>query len=305
VPSNVHIDRITGRMRISAFRFLNIGHSTGRWGTFLINHETCTYLSPEQFDGCNRSKASDQYALGLLGYELLSGQPIERVTRPADFVHRPEFFTRLEQSGPWVDRAPALAGVILRMLRVDPDERWPSMAEAAKMLEEVNVEDSPHEVAHRRVQDSYSTFQAADRADKLYKSFYASLFAAVPDARRMFVHTDWSRQYNAINQALKLLLDYDAGSQSAAEAIGTVALKHQQYGLGERELRAFEDALLHALRSCGECKPETLEAWRMMLAPGFQHMRGALRALGLGLGLGQVAPEAAKDHASAAGPQHR
>jgi serine/threonine protein kinase len=139
--------------RISAFRFLNIGPSTGLWGTFLVNHETCTYLSPEQFEGRNRSKASDQYALGLLGYE----------------------------------------------------------------------------------------------------------------------------QYNAINHALKLLLDYDTGSQHAAEEIGSVALKHQEYGLGERELRAFEDALLQALRSCGECKPETLEAWRMILAPGFQHMRGALR----------------------------
>jgi serine/threonine protein kinase len=280
LPSNVHIDRLTGRTRISAFRFLNIGPSTGLWGTFLINHESCTYLSPEQFDGRNRAMASDQYALGLLGYELLSGESIERVTRPADFVHRQEFFSRLEQSGPWADRAPALAGVLLRMLRVDPDERWQSMAEAAKMLEEVNVEGSPHEVAHRRVQDSYNTFQAADRADKLYKNFYASLFAAVPSARRMFANTHWSRQYNAINQALKLLLDYDAGSQSAAEAIGSVALKHQQYGLGERELRAFEDALLHALRSCGEDKPESLDAWRMILAPGFQHMRRALRAQG-------------------------
>jgi serine/threonine protein kinase len=278
LPSNVHIDRITGRTRISAFRFLDIGPSTGMWGTFLINHETCTYLSPEQFEGRNRSKASDQYALGLLGYELLSGQPIDRVTRPADFVHRQEFFARLEQSGPWTDRAPALAGVVLRMLRVDPDERWRSMAEAAKMLEDVNVEDSPHETARRRVQDSYSTFQAADRSDRLYKSFYTRLFASVPEARRMFARTDWSRQYNAVNRALKLLLDYDAGSQRAAEEIGGVALKHQQFGLGERELRAFQDALLHALRSCGECKPETVEAWRMILAPGFQHMRGALRA---------------------------
>lgn len=283
VPSNVHIDRITGRTRISAFRFLNIGPSTGMWGTFLINHENCTYLSPEQFDGRNRSTASDQYALGLLGYELLSGQSIERVTRPAHFVARPEFFDRLQQWAPWADRAPALAGVLLRMLRVDPDRRWHSMAEAAKMLEEVSVVDSPHEEAHRRVQGSYSTFQATDRADRLYRTFYANLFESVPQARRMFAHTDWSRQYNAINEALKLLLDFDGDPLRAADAakqIGSVALKHQQYGLGERELRAFESALLHALRSCGECKPATLEDWRMILAPGFHHMRGALRAQG-------------------------
>lgn len=278
VPSNVHVDRITGRTRISAFRFLNIGPSTGMWGTFLINHENCTYLSPEQFDGRNRSKASDQYALGLLGYELLSGESIERVTRPADFVQRREFFARLQQSGPWADHAPALAGVLLRMLRVDPDRRWSSMAEAARMFEEVSVEDSPHEEAHRRVQNSYSTFQATDRADKLYRGFYAKLFASVPAARRLFARTDWSRQYNAINEALKQLLDYDTGSQRAAEQLGAVALKHQQFGLGERELRSFEDALLHALRTCGECTPDAVEDWRIILAPGLQHMRGALRA---------------------------
>src|SRR5581483_5125109 len=68
MPSNVHIDR-QGRPRISAFRFLNIGPQAGFWGTFLVNHETCTYMSPEQFEGQVRSKASDQYGLGLLGYE--------------------------------------------------------------------------------------------------------------------------------------------------------------------------------------------------------------------------------------------
>jgi serine/threonine protein kinase len=281
VPSNVHIDRSTGRTRLSAFRFLNVGPSTGLWGTFLINHENCTYLSPEQFHGRNRSTASDQYALGLLGYELLSGQPIERVTKPADFVHRPEFFDRLQQWGPWADRAPALAGVLLRMLRVLPEQRWQSMAEAATMLEDVNVEDSPHEKARRRVHGSYSTFQATDRADRLYERFYASLFASLPEARQMFAHTNWSQQYNAINEALKLLLDCDTDlphtADAAAEKICSVARKHQPYGLGERELRAFEDALLQALASCAACEPETLEAWRLILAPGFRHMRDALR----------------------------
>jgi serine/threonine protein kinase len=280
VPSNVHIDRITGRTRISAFRFLNVGPSTGMWGTFLINHENCTYLSPEQFDGCNRSPASDQYALGLLGFELLSGQPTEPVTKPADFVHRPKLFDRLHRWGPWADRAPALAGVLLRMLRVDPARRWRSMAEAARMLEEVTVEDPPHEKARRRVHGSYSTFQATDRADRLYKAFYASLFASLPEARQMFAHTDWPRQHDAINEALKLLLDCDTDLQDAADAaaekVHSVARKHQQYGLGERELRAFEDALLHALASCGECEPEALEDWRTILRPGFQHMRDAL-----------------------------
>src|SRR5262249_54027463 len=145
----------------------------------------------------------------LIGYELLSGQPIERVNRPADFVHRPEFFARLEQSGDWMARAPALAGIISRMLRVDPAQRWNSMAEVTELLERGVVEDSPEEAARRQVLASYSTFQARDRAHQLYADFYRRLFHAMPDVQRLFASTDMSRQYNALNRALKALLDYD------------------------------------------------------------------------------------------------
>lgn len=279
-PSNVHIERISLRPRISAFRFLNIGPSTGLWGTFLVNHETCTYLSPEQFDGSPSTKATDQYALGLLGHELLSGHAIEPVTRPADFEHRRAFFKTLDESGPWTKRAPALAGIILGMLRVDPALRWRSMTEVATMLEGVDVEDSAEEEARRRVLDSYLTFQASDRTHQLYASFYERLFAAMPAAKALFARTEMPRQYNALHQALKVLLDYDADSQGTAHAIGAVAASHHRHGLGARHLAAFEKALLDALASNGVSDAATLDAWRQTLAPGLQHMRCALRAHG-------------------------
>ncbi|TMQ23820.1 MAG: TIR domain-containing protein [Deltaproteobacteria bacterium] len=277
MPVNIRMERRSHRPRMSAFRFLNIGPSSGLWGTFLINRATCTYLSPEQFDGCPRSKATDQYALGLIGYELLSGHPIERVSRPADFVHRPEFFARLEDSGDWMARAPALAGVLSRMLRVDPAQRWDSMAEAAEMLERVVVEDSVEAAARRRVLASYSTFQARDRANQLYAGFYRRLFQAMPDVQRLFAGTDMARQYNALNQALKALLDFDAESPATVDAIRAVAVQHRRHGLNDRHVEAFERALLGALEDGGVSAPETLDAWRRILAPGLEQMRGALR----------------------------
>jgi hypothetical protein len=60
-----------------------------------------------------------------------------------------------------------------------------------------------------------------------------------------------------------------------------VALKHQEYGLGERELRAFEDALLQSLQSCGECKPETVEAWRMIERRGAEVDAGTADTISL------------------------
>jgi hypothetical protein len=94
---------------------------------------------------------------------------------------------------------------------------------------------------------------------------------------KLFDNTDMSRQYNALNQALKALLDYDADSRSTVDAIGAMAIKHRQFGLREYHLDAFERALLSALQDSGESEPEALEAWRRILTPGLQRMRGAIR----------------------------
>jgi serine/threonine protein kinase len=277
IPSNVHIDRKTLRPRISAFRFLTVGPSTGLWGTFLVNRESCTYLSPEQFQGCPRTQATDQYALGLIGYELLSGKPLPPVRWPADFVDRPTLFAELEQNGAWIQRAPDLAGVIVRMLQVDPRLRWASMAQAAKELADVVVE-SPLDAARHQVRMSYRGFQARDQVAQLYQRFYRALFDEVPEVKQWFRGHDDSgmtRQYNALNQALKVLLDFDPTLQSGADEIAAIAAYHQRYGLEHRHLDAFERALFSALRGTG-ASVATLEAWRTVLAPGFLHVRRAL-----------------------------
>lgn len=279
IPSNVHIERKTYRPRISAFRFLTIGPPpTGLWGTFLVNHETLRYLSPEQFDGYPRTKATDQYALGLIGYELLSGQPLPLVSRPADFLDRPKLYSQLERDVAWTTRAPDLAAVISRMLRIDPAERWKSMAQTAAELEDVEVE-SPQDAARHLARKSYRAFQARDRAHELYRRFYQKLFKEVPEVQALFRPEDesrMSRQYNALNQALRVLLDYDPASPGVSNEIAAMAAHHKQYGLNDCHINAFEAALFFALEDGGATDVETLDAWRTVLAPGLLHMRRAL-----------------------------
>jgi hemoglobin-like flavoprotein len=279
LPSNLHLDSAQ-RPRVSAFRFLSLGSSARPGGNFLVNQETCTYLSPEQFQGRPRSKASDQYALGLLGYELLSGQRLEPVTCPADFLRRPEIYARLARDGEWTRRAPVLGGIIARMLRVDPDERWRSMEEVASVLESVVVEDSPDEAARRRVLASYTRFQASDRTDELCARFYRRLFTGAPELQQLFTGTDMVRQYEALNRALKLLVDYDPNAPGTRQALAAVAIRHQRFGLTERHLDLFKRALLGALRDSGETEPGLLEAWDRIITPALQDMRGSLNAPG-------------------------
>lgn len=153
------------------------------------------------------------------------------------------------------------------------------MTEVASLLENVVVDDSLAAATRRHVLSSYLTFQAEDRVHELYERVYQHLFDALPEAKRLFANTDMVRQYNALHQALKILLDYDPDSEAGKDAIGAVAITHRQHGLGDRHVDAFERALMDGLQSCGVCEPETLEAWRKILAPGLDHMRRALREL--------------------------
>jgi hemoglobin-like flavoprotein len=150
------------------------------------------------------------------------------------------------------------------------------MAEVADVLEGVEVEDSAEEATRRRVLVSYSKFQSSDRAQDLCKTFYRGLFEAMPEVQPLFSRTNMERQYDALNQAIKLLLDYDADGESAAAAVRAVALRHAQFGLGSKHLEAFEAALLGALRASGESDEETQEAWHKVLTPGLAHMSAAL-----------------------------
>ncbi len=90
---------------------------------------TPAYMSPEQCAGGPVSGASDQYSLGAVAYELVTGEPpfagstltvmqahVERAPRP------------LRELCP--DCPPEVEAAIHRMLEKDPAARWPRMADA-------------------------------------------------------------------------------------------------------------------------------------------------------------------------------
>lgn len=266
LPSNVHVDRLH-RARLSAFRFLTLGPKAGAWGTFLIDHEMCSYLSPEQFKGQPRTARSDQYAVGLLGYELLSGRRIPPVTCPADFLGRPALYEALERADGWSKRAPGLGGIVARMLRADPDQRWSSMDEVSRLLEQVPVNDSLEAELRGKVLASYAGFQSSTRARKLFESVYRHLFKEAPEIQAFFPSSEelMQRQYDSLNRALKLLIDYAANKPDSRAAIAAVARDHRRFALGERHMQAFETALTNALRECGEDGSEPLDAWHVVL----------------------------------------
>jgi serine/threonine protein kinase/uncharacterized protein YjdB len=94
---------------------------------------TPTYMSPEQCLARPVSAASDQYSLGLVAYELLTGRP---PFSGSPFVvmhaHTEKPVPPVREQRPDCD--PELDDAILRMLAKDPVHRWPSVQHALAAL---------------------------------------------------------------------------------------------------------------------------------------------------------------------------
>jgi len=88
---------------------------------------TPTYMSPEQCETREVTGASDQYSLGVVAYEMLTGRvPFPSASTMAvmyaHFNDRPRPVTEIRPDCP-----SNLAEAVMRMLEKEPDQRWPTM----------------------------------------------------------------------------------------------------------------------------------------------------------------------------------
>jgi len=121
-PANVLIDQ-HGRVRITDF---GIAVTTGDVGPPHVMIGTPGYMAPEQLKaGAAVSECTDIYALGVLLYELVTGQPhhtSESETRSS----------RLSRLAPGIN--PQLERAILKAIERDPQNRWATAGEMAGAL---------------------------------------------------------------------------------------------------------------------------------------------------------------------------
>lgn len=132
-PSNIMRDN-AGRVVIMDFGLARTVQGEGMTQTGMMIG-TMEYMSPEQAMGKELDARSDQFAIGLIFYELLSGfVPFHADSAIASLVKRTQ-----ERAVPLVDVdaavPPALSEIVSKCLERDPEARFASVEELADALE--------------------------------------------------------------------------------------------------------------------------------------------------------------------------
>jgi serine/threonine-protein kinase len=124
-PENVLLDRATGRAMLADFgiaRAMAVEPGTSSTGEGMAVG-TPAYMSPEQAAGEEIDTRSDLYALGVVAYEMLAGQPPfqgpNRVVVSKHIAERPAPVERVRPETPR-----PLASAIMRALEKQPSDRW-------------------------------------------------------------------------------------------------------------------------------------------------------------------------------------
>ena len=144
-PSNVLIGR-NNELMLSDF-----GITIGAYEASVSSKEmvvgSVAYMAPEQIQGYP-CPASDQYSLGVMVYEWLSGVlPFRGTPTSIAYQHLYELPPSLCQRNPSIPLA--VEHVIARALAKDPRNRFPSIEEFAEALEEAFERDLPVKVHYQ------------------------------------------------------------------------------------------------------------------------------------------------------------
>jgi hemoglobin-like flavoprotein len=233
----------------------------------VLQEDELTWLSPEQYAGERLQAATDQYYIGLLGLELLTGAPPVPVRCYADLDKKRTFFAA-PMAGFEKHRkeSPALFFVLARMLERRPEDRWPSMADAQRALKKIAEGSIPEEVRS----EARKSWDLQDSA--FYRNVYAELFRAAPDVDELFKSRNivMDEQYKKLHAAVGKLLSFRPTDYP--NPMSRHAASHERLGLQPKHFEGFRDAFLTALSSQKKADNYAMDAWRAIFDAGIAYM---------------------------------
>ena len=265
--SHVYRDPINGNCKTSLMQMSQATMQSGRARPMtVLQEDELTWLSPEQYAGERLQAATDQYYIGLLGLELLTGAPPVPVRSYADLDKKRTFFAApMAGFEKYRKESPALFFVLARMLERRPEDRWQSMADAQRALKKIAEGSIPDEV-RSEARKSWDLQNSA-----FYRNVYAELFYAAPDVQHLFRDIDMDEQHKKLRAAVGKLLSFRPTDYP--NSMSPHAASHERLGLQPKHFEAFRDAFLTALSSQKKKADNyVMDAWRAIFDAGIAYM---------------------------------
>ena len=148
-PENILLDPSSGRALVTDFGIARLSEGAGANVTATFTRiGSPRYMAPEQAESApDLDGRADQYALGLVGYEMLAGKPAFDAANPAELLYQHKYveaesLEQLRRDAPTVLRA-----AIHRAMRKSRDERFPSMDGFIAALEAATPTTIPKQAA--------------------------------------------------------------------------------------------------------------------------------------------------------------
>ena len=271
-PSDILI-QADGTPRISTVDVSTVlSHESLMAGDFRIDRELLAYMTPEHYFGLPQTQRTDQFSLGLIAVELIGGKKLPRISCPKDFEGKRGLFARLERGeGRWAQRSCDFAGLVSRLLRTDPENRWSSMDDVAERLSSIEIAETEEERVKRTAQGVYLRLQRGDKPREFFERFYENLFATSLGVQHLFRPGSMDKQKEMLNRAVELLLKFDPAR--GCPELRRLAGLHGTYQLTTEHYDQFLEVLLHTMEQTDVADATERAAWRAAIKPAIEFMR--------------------------------
>jgi hemoglobin-like flavoprotein len=269
-PNHIYRNPDNGKIKISPIQISQATLQTSQARPLsVLAEDELTWLAPEQYDGRRVQVATDQYYIGLLGLELLTGAPPVTVNCFADLNKKRAFFAApMAEFDKYRKASPALFFVLARMLERRPEDRWPSMADAHRALGQIAEGSLPDEL-RSKARDTYRKL----RGSNFYGDVYQGMFSISDETRKFFDarNINMEEQHKKLHEAAGVLLNFRPTDDP--NPMSRHAADHHALGLQLEHFTAFRAAFLTAL-SRQKPKPDryAVDAWRAILDAGIAYM---------------------------------
>jgi len=140
-PANIMIDD-EGWAVVTDFGIAKVSESQGLTMTGMTVG-TPTYMSPEQCMAQDVTGASDQYSLGVVAYEMITGRPPFAGASMMAIMYGHFNDPPPPIEGPRPDCPGDLKAAVMRMLEKDPAKRWPTVEDAIQAMGPPPAADDP------------------------------------------------------------------------------------------------------------------------------------------------------------------